>query len=933
MSWKFAELKWRQDLGIYESWDGRDVDWLPLERKRAIRAFQERQKVSHPHRRSISLQHFPMKQVTRDGSDGNSEVQTLPALPALPSQRKEKASNIEEWCQQNKEDFLRPLALDCRAGEDTLSPVQRSHSFSAVKNRPGQVQAAPTDSEDEKLREASPNHKEDSQIGPGSSLYPSSAAESRLSTGLGSREELRRLLEHVQPPAYRTSAGSSEADGSSGICLVRSLFSSRNQTADIQAKGFEQLQPWCSSATDLLSSSITTRDFLRFAGGKYRLLNSKRVPAPCDIASPSDTSATALPSTVSRHRSTSLLLPHSRMADFRPRSRSNVGSPFQDRSHDVQQGNAVALTATRRTTPTYPTLQEAHASVTGSLATPHMQAATPDTDTLNNVYARPQAGSSIRDRTTNHSAAWSPYDNANIDTLAYRPTPRMPFQQPESPDSLEHDFPGEVVDNPAGLRLGTNDVALRSTWSSIRQSPATQAHRATYVPSEESSGLGGAARTIHVSPEATRSPLRSNGHRISSSPPSYGSTRDLLGRSGANGLSLQEATLPLVPVTNGHRQLTGSTLGEDFAVHTLEPSHRRQNGVTSNELGAYPFPVATSDSIGRFNPSTFPVAYGPVRQPSGGATDTASDDEDVDRSLLETDHARNSHTGTNGFPTREEDEAWETTQGTDTQRNSTVPDGSIPAFGSDLAGGRATVWSPLAPSNQNLGSEITRLRSANNLHNNESAHTEILQGSRDFSPLPATPEDTDDWPQPYLPRTRRYRRNLNHQGNTDSLTGSPALSRQPANSDTLFEMASDDSTNDEREARRRAIEAEIERYDPDRARPVRVFRNATLYHDRRVFAIQNDRGLVSRQRRLTSVLLVASLVVLPFGGFAMVDSIANNGAWARGFLLEVSTACGGVPVNHVHQEDAVLAARCLRFGSVFVVAAWGVFFALLLKYA
>jgi hypothetical protein len=164
MSWKFAELKWRQDLGIYESWDGRDVDWLPLERKRAIRAFQQRQVVSHPHRKSNSLQHFPIQQVTRDGSDGNSEEQTSPALPALPSERDKKASNIEKWCKQNKEDFLQPSALDCRAGEDTLSSVQRSHSLSAIKNRPGQVQAAPTGSEDENLQKAAFNHKEDSEL-------------------------------------------------------------------------------------------------------------------------------------------------------------------------------------------------------------------------------------------------------------------------------------------------------------------------------------------------------------------------------------------------------------------------------------------------------------------------------------------------------------------------------------------------------------------------------------------------------------------------------------------------------------------------------------------------------------------------------------------------------------------------------------------------
>lgn len=42
MSWKLAELKWRQELGLYQSRRERDSGSLPLERKQAIHAFESR---------------------------------------------------------------------------------------------------------------------------------------------------------------------------------------------------------------------------------------------------------------------------------------------------------------------------------------------------------------------------------------------------------------------------------------------------------------------------------------------------------------------------------------------------------------------------------------------------------------------------------------------------------------------------------------------------------------------------------------------------------------------------------------------------------------------------------------------------------------------------------------------------------------------------
>jgi hypothetical protein len=46
MSWKLAELKWRHDIGLYESRWEKSSGTLPLERKRAIEAFERRDRKS-----------------------------------------------------------------------------------------------------------------------------------------------------------------------------------------------------------------------------------------------------------------------------------------------------------------------------------------------------------------------------------------------------------------------------------------------------------------------------------------------------------------------------------------------------------------------------------------------------------------------------------------------------------------------------------------------------------------------------------------------------------------------------------------------------------------------------------------------------------------------------------------------------------------------
>ena len=90
MSWKLAELKWRQELGLYESRWEMESSALPIERKRAIQAFERAR------RRTLSQPESPRRRSTqaspiREASLGKHSVCPVefPAdsqhpLPATP---------------------------------------------------------------------------------------------------------------------------------------------------------------------------------------------------------------------------------------------------------------------------------------------------------------------------------------------------------------------------------------------------------------------------------------------------------------------------------------------------------------------------------------------------------------------------------------------------------------------------------------------------------------------------------------------------------------------------------------------------------------------------------------------------------------------------------------------------------------------------------
>lgn len=80
MSWKLAELKWRHDIGLYESrWEKSSAP-LPLERKRAIETFERRD------RRSRSWS--PSRRCDKQSLAGQQDVGLgEPLLPASPTPR------------------------------------------------------------------------------------------------------------------------------------------------------------------------------------------------------------------------------------------------------------------------------------------------------------------------------------------------------------------------------------------------------------------------------------------------------------------------------------------------------------------------------------------------------------------------------------------------------------------------------------------------------------------------------------------------------------------------------------------------------------------------------------------------------------------------------------------------------------------------------
>ena len=80
MSWKLAELRWRHEIGLYESRWEKDSGALPVERKRAIEVFERRV------RRSQSLS--ASRCGPKSNLDGEKDVGLGdPVVPASPTAR------------------------------------------------------------------------------------------------------------------------------------------------------------------------------------------------------------------------------------------------------------------------------------------------------------------------------------------------------------------------------------------------------------------------------------------------------------------------------------------------------------------------------------------------------------------------------------------------------------------------------------------------------------------------------------------------------------------------------------------------------------------------------------------------------------------------------------------------------------------------------
>ena len=385
------------------------------------------------------------------------------------------------------------------------------------------------------------------------------------------------------------------------------------------------------------------------------------------------------------------------------------------------------------------------------------------------------------------------------------PSVSFPFQRPGSPESIEQvqstDF---TDDNPADLALGSDDVALRvrdvrrgsatpqsshaplpqaAAYESVQdmgprrgtvhfdvqdrlehahlspaRSPTPYPAAASISPDDESQlestisaivehyqtyhethGSAGTPPEISLPPAPPSTPVLQsqgmfavpsvpqNGYYLSSSPPTL-STGLLLNGAGT-GAHQHESTLPLAVPPNGQNQLNLDNLeaGRQYAVTVVATRHG--NGGTSAD-------PPTTMPVGLQDRSERSRVGGPVREPAVSSQASLGSGAGVESSLLEIRDALR-----NRMSTATATSDWATTQGSNTQRNSIVPDGELPVFSSSSGVDLASTWDPLSMRNrqvQELNREASELRQAAGLLGNEAANSDGSQGSERYSsPQPA----------------------------------------------------------------------------------------------------------------------------------------------------------------------------------------------------
>ena len=123
MSWKLAELKWRQELGLYESRWEMESSALPIERKRAIQAFERAQC------RTLSQPESPRRRPTqaspiREASLGNHSV--CPAEFPADSQHPRPTPSVPDG-QLISLSPIFPLFRSPSTSSDKLIRARRAH--------------------------------------------------------------------------------------------------------------------------------------------------------------------------------------------------------------------------------------------------------------------------------------------------------------------------------------------------------------------------------------------------------------------------------------------------------------------------------------------------------------------------------------------------------------------------------------------------------------------------------------------------------------------------------------------------------------------------------------------------------------------------------------------------------------------------------------
>lgn len=558
----------------------------------------------------------------------------------------------------------------------------------------------------------------------------------------------------------------------------------------------------------------------------------------------------------------------------------------------------------RRTTPIYQHFDQAYTSITGGTSGLRV-ASPPGTDSLNNVYARAMAAD---------EAAASYFGDAPV---------QFPFQGSTSSENIDQDIAEDTGDNPAGMNIESNDVALRPILRSVPRSsvtysvslprepsdltfldaaeafrsraPSTPVRAPTPFPgstsassgidstiaaivgqygdAEEASDLAVDATGVRdssssiderpvvaapsnaevlVHPRQRRNvpaagpppawplpieplsvPIAVGGNiaRFSSSPPTYGTTTALLDQ----GQHTVSRTIALrhdldVPRTSS---LYSSEADEIIAL--------RGNSTTPFDQIGDPGPSVPS------SPRTSSPVRGVMAQPRTYDADVATH---FDQSRARDDHDQPSSSSAVGIALTsmddpivryehnsqdpemlrvgldtDDDAAWETTQGTNTQRNSAVPDGDLAALSSteSLSRQATSTWDPLGARIHGVEeierefAELVRTQRANVLGetsaNTPETSTAIASPREpvqvEFSTSLASQEQTS-----MQTPTSRVHGNNNY---LQSLPGSSLLLRTPQTtlpiSDTIVEMSSDTaSDNNEQAARIAAAEEEIRRY-------------------------------------------------------------------------------------------------------------------------